>query len=83
MRFLQNTAQPFAPRILPFTAKAAHSPEIASKIRLFQSYYKLHEMQGLGKLWEGSRLTWTQFGDTLYLRLIQSYMIWGLEGPKN
>ncbi len=65
MRLLQDIAQPFAPRILPFTARSVHLPEITSKIRLFQSYYKLHEMQGLGKPWGGTRLTWTEFRDTL------------------
>jgi hypothetical protein len=51
MRLLQDIAQPFAPGILPFTAKATHLPEIASKLRLFRSYSNLHEMQGLGKPW--------------------------------
>ena len=47
MRLLPIIARPFGSQILPFAVPAAHLAEIGSKIRPFQSYYKLHEMQGL------------------------------------
>lgn len=55
MRLLPVIARAFGSQILPFAARDARLPEISSKIRPFQSYYKLHEMQGLGsrrgRLW--------------------------------
>jgi hypothetical protein len=47
MRLLQVIARPFGSQILPFAARDGRWAEISSKIRPFQSYYKLHEMQGL------------------------------------
>jgi hypothetical protein len=47
MRLLQVIARPFGYQILPFAGPAGRLAEISSKIRLFQSYYKLQEMQGL------------------------------------
>jgi hypothetical protein len=55
MRLLPDIARPFGFQILPFAAPDARLPEISSKIRPFQSYYKLYEMQGLdsrrGRQW--------------------------------
>jgi hypothetical protein len=48
MRLLPVIARPFGPQILLFAARDARLAEISSKIRPFQSYYKLYEMQGLG-----------------------------------
>jgi hypothetical protein len=48
MRRLQAIARPFGSQILPFAAQDARLAKFGSKIRPLQSYYKLHEMQGLG-----------------------------------